>query len=298
MSEQNEKVKLLSETKNKHHHHRYPNKNSWEARRGKSRRRNHPQKHKQQQVAPKKPPCCSVCSITADPKYKCPQCRATYCSVDCCRTHKKTGCGEGTTNKASSKTTTSKYLPDCPATTLRVRKRPRETASHDDNDDPGWQVTEKMKQAVKDSEWLRNELANDNDKILKRLLVQVYEASNRVTRRNSRHTEQHQVLEHLKSTNPQFRHFLDKLMVLTGVLERQGTDADVPLMDWLSAASSESKTNLYPLVLKPLVRMEPTGRADSEDADEMSSSSSSTSVASVDDNSSDESGDGSEDSDD
>jgi len=115
----------------------------------------------------------------------------------------------------------------------------------DDDLEEGWKLEPGMIELVERSTWLRDELQDEG---LRHLLLRVVTASKNVVAvgggagrndRNNRRgrnafqrnnycvataaviTEQEQLLERLKSEYPQFGNFLDKLLLLAGILERQ-----------------------------------------------------------------------------
>lgn len=182
--------------------------------------------------------CCSVCQ-TEPPKYKCPKCRASYCSVACCRKHKAELCKPATPAPATA-TISSKYVSNFPAAAAAPaknalkeppRKRHRNNRLEVTEEDEDWHITDEMKDCMHRSDWLKQELADPG---LRFLISQIYESSNLVPRNcNNRGrnrgddatavatTEQEQKLRQLVETNPQFKGFIDELLVLTGVLNRE-----------------------------------------------------------------------------
>jgi len=226
------------------------------------------------------PRCCTVCT-TGAPNYKCPKCRAIYCSIACCRKHKEELCranvlekSEGEDSRKIDPSITgssdpfgaaaaaastlpaprSKYVLEAEMPALseqqqqQQQKEARKRRRHDYDDDleTGWKLTEDMVNAMQNSTWLREELA---DKGLQHLITRIALASTSVTGGGPRNnhnkkggnaataaaatTAQEQLLDALKSSNPQFKLFLDKLLVITGIMERQGSDANADLSEWL-----------------------------------------------------------------
>lgn len=220
--------------------------NNFESRRGRPRRA----KHHPSQAPPPPTPTCAHCS-EQNPKYKCPKCRAPYCSIVCCRTHKEKGCREATEKKPSPKI--SKYLPsdsllrDPLENAIQQRKK----ASEEDDDDlpEGWKITESMMDKMDNCDWLRQELRDGG---LRQIIHSICSASNTVARGEETHREV--ALEQAKANYPNFSRFMDKLLVVAGVLERQqqeGSDDDETLDDWLSR---EQGVELGHLTLVPLPR--------------------------------------------
>jgi hypothetical protein len=98
----------------------------------------------------------------------------------------------------------------------------------------GWTLTDEMKEALHRSGWLNGEL---QDQGLQNLLRTIVRGSANVSRNADGATEQEQLLWHSKDRNPAFAAFLDKVMVLTGVLVRQGHDSKPALEEWLQKSS-------------------------------------------------------------
>ena len=259
----------------------------------------------EQTLPPSKPAdTCSVCS--GEPKYKCPTCRAFYCSVACCRTHKET-CSK--INKEEKETTkinkeTSKYVsidslpqyfslkPTFPSRSNRIKRN--NDLGQDDNDDDDsldeqWKITESMKSNVKRSEWLRNELKDGGLRTLISGIV------------NTSGSQKHLALKQAKERYPLFQTFLDKLLVLAGVLQRQEEEEEegeiegkVPMEEYLERDWQEEPPMLS---LKPILRrttpiFEPVHHSSSESestsSEDETSSSASSSSSSIDSSSSED----------
>lgn len=210
-------------------------------------------------VAPPQPakPVCSVCSDNDKaPTYKCPKCQALYCSVACCKEHKHVCVGKPLTQTKS--TTTSPVFSALP---LQGREyRHNDYSSDDESLDEGWKITDSMKSALDRSEWLGKELKNNGG--LQELISQIVI------------TKDPQVLQRAQERYPNFRVFLDKLLVVAGILERQkeeDSDEEESLSDWLKRDWQNEK-NIQPmLTLKQIPRKIPVF----EPVDQLSSSSSS-----------------------
>jgi hypothetical protein len=255
------------------------NQNRSESRRGKSRRRDgNGSKQHQPPPAPK----CSVCE-TGEPKYKCPKCRVTYCSVVCCRKHKEESCNKETEEKVAASAVgaakagalppKSKYVGgNLPTNAVPKRRTERDSNPYEDLDE-SWKMTDEMVQLMHGSEWLRTEL---QDSGLRHLILNVMAASNIVGR--DEETEQEQSIEQIKVDYPHCKRFIDKLLVLTGVLERQKEDAEVEMKEWLEGELDDR----HPLVLKPIagrpkIAAQPKDNDESSDDDSDDSSSEATS---------------------
>ena len=212
---------------------------------------------KQEQEPAILPPAgCSVCKIVQEnepPKYKCPKCRASYCSVACCRKHKLVCPGkEGSSPPDSTGTTTNEA-----AGTSTLAQTQRQTPGnlesdtdddsvYDDDDDDssledGWQITDDMKVALRNSTWLRSELQDGGLRSMMKQVVRYeknYKSHHRRKdkwrqasgnfnkkknshKRNNNLIHPNEVLGAKRSDNKNFDVFVDKLLVLADVLERQ-----------------------------------------------------------------------------
>lgn len=263
-------------------HNNNNNRNKGEARRGKSRRRvgnNVPGGGSKQHQPPA--PKCSVCE-SDEPKYKCPKCRLTYCSVVCCRKHKEESCNKETEEKVAASAAgaakagalppKSKYMGgNLPTDAVPKRRTERDSNPYEDLDE-SWKMTEQMVQLMHGSEWLRTEL---QDSGLRHLILNIMAASTVVG--ENEETEQEQLIEQIKVDYPHCKRFIDKLLVLTGVLERQKEDADVDMKEWLEGELDDR----HPLVLKPIAGRPkialPKDNDESSDGDSDDSSSEATS---------------------
>jgi hypothetical protein len=220
-------------------------------------------------------PSCSVCRQVDHPKYKCPKCRATYCSILCCRRHKDGLCEATkatiieTPNSKTLATTgvTSKYLtndnvpmPLLSATASSASQRRKD----EDALDEGWKIDSTMTHAMQSSLWLRQEL---QDSGLRALITRIVNSSNTLDR--DLHTAQERALQQAKDDHPMFQRFIDKLLVLSGVLERQREDSETTLETWLQ----QNNDGQHPLVLKALprrIRHETTSSEKSSTVDDSS----------------------------
>lgn len=150
----------------------------------------------------------------------------------------------------------SRYLP--PEILARIQQEPlvsektsRNVVDQDDDDDDleeGWKITDAMIEAMEQSEWLKKEL---KDVGLRHLIMNINRAAD-VARRNSSKTEQEEELDQTKNDYPPFKTFIDKLLVLTGVLERHGEDENLDMNQWLE--KEQDGTTATHLVLKPIDR--------------------------------------------
>ena len=267
---------LSHDQKRKYQHHptqqQRTKKNTLESRDGQSRRRhqqNHNKRAKRSQEPPSPPklePLCSVCQKEPKPKYKCPKCRATYCSIACCRKHKEGPvCADMVAQQAALKEKSmgpsSKYL-DLSQTVDTTRTAPHAhnrldhqsfKSNHNNqnaDEDEEFQLTPDMIRAMRSSDWLRKEV---QDPGLQQLIQQIVSAPATVIRRGSNFTRQHDALQQLSRSNPVFGQFVDKLRVLTGILERNEELKKVPLEEWLTQEHDQS-TLFTGLSMKPKYR--------------------------------------------
>ena len=125
--------------------------------------------------------------------------------------------------------------------------------------DDHWKLTDDMKAALHNSLWLQREL---QDQGLRHLLTQIAAAPNTIRSRHDPTTEQEDLLHRTRETNTAFASFLDKTMVIAGILERHeggeattaGEKKPMPLEEWLCSHPNDTP---LPLTLKPLPRRTP-----------------------------------------
>jgi hypothetical protein len=141
----------------------------------------------------------------------------------------------------------SKYLPS----DLLMRdplqnsiQRRRELDGDEEEFDEGWKITKEMMDSMDSSVWLKRELQDGG---LRHIISNIDAASNRVGA--SGQTGQEVALDEAKSRYPPFQTFVDKLLTLTGIVERQEGD-EIALEEWLEFNAYE----LGPLALKPIPR--------------------------------------------
>jgi hypothetical protein len=207
---------------------------------------------------------CSVCKIFQEdagpPKYKCPKCRASYCSVACCRQHKTVCPGKDNGGPTTATTTTTTTIPGATtaaASSINFTIVNNNTINHgndndseeeydDDDDDSleeGFKITEDMKNALRKSTWLRNELQDgglrDMISSVVRSEKKFKKSQNNNNNRNRNHKfsdnnrkqqqqqhcpHPHDELAAKRQDNQNFDVFVDKLLVLGDVLERRQGD--------------------------------------------------------------------------
>ncbi len=111
----------------------------------------------------------------------------------------------------------------------------RQQAPQDDEDlDEGWKITDDMKKAVENSSWLRQQLQDGG---LRDLMQKIVASGDGLQQQRY----------------PQFQVFVDKLLVLAGILEREDGENE-PLEEWLEQDWSHDPP---PLSLRPLRRKLP-----------------------------------------
>ena len=140
----------------------------------------------------------------------------------------------------------SKYLPSdlLLRDPLENAIQRRRQASEEDLAE-GWKITSEMMDKMDNCEWLQSELEDGG---LRQIIHQVCDSSNTVA--HGQKTHQQLALDQAKAKYPNFNRFMDKLLVLTGVLERQETQ-DEKLDEWLNREGDEE---LGPLALVPIPR--------------------------------------------
>mmetsp|Transcript_34709 Transcript_34709/g.72227 ORF Transcript_34709/g.72227 Transcript_34709/m.72227 type:complete len:309 (-) Transcript_34709:240-1166(-) len=259
-----------------------------QARHGQSRsqqqQRHRRQQHQNQQQKKEAPPkvVCSICQETMQPKYKCPKCRATYCGIACCRTHKTQGCTTAVA-AAPPRRNKSKYLDDEALQRHEEAQQQQQQTNpnkNDGDDDEEYPLTDTMKQAVSSSTWLRHEL---QDVGLQQLIRHIVERTSThvVHRKSGTLTYQQAALHTLPQDHAAFGQFLDKLRVVAGLLQRESASPNVPLVpleEWLQRDIND------PTAAERLVMAQPQrpgwDRNDVEEEEESSSSSEEESTAS------------------
>lgn len=261
-------------------------------------------------------PTCSVCNIIENPKYKCPKCRFTYCSINCCKVHKETLCcivnnkhptedkgqnenvisqdevssiietnisATSMKSKYISQTDLIQLISDMKQQQCIVKGENDDSDSDDDSDDDdGWQMNIEMIDSMKQSLWLKNELKNDIG--LRNLLESIINKSNRIPKQQHQfdrkrkrntsstcnmnntniilETEQEMTLYNYKQRYPQFQQFIDKLLVITNILERQQSHQNgssnmttsLSLTEWLNQNNTNNNESSEYLILKPIER--------------------------------------------
>jgi hypothetical protein len=165
----------------------------------------------------------------------------------------------------------------------------KELHSDDDDDslEEGWKITQEMMDTMDKSDWLRKELKNDGG--LRQIIFRIMTASDKVGTTRNGCTPQEEQLDQSKNDFPPFGNFMDKLLVLAGILERQpqqqepqqqGGDVPeeilAPLSEWLQEHQDREELQ-QSLALKPIPRrtmpiFEPVDADASSDSDSASSS--------------------------
>lgn len=214
---------------------------------------------------------CSVCGVV-DGKYKCPKCRVSYCSVTCCKKHKESCSVLLESSTAISKEQSrkmlgvkeSKYLlaDELTRDPLENAIRRRKICEENEDDlEEGWSITTQMMDMLDNSEWLRKELEDGG---LRQLIAEIDcadDVEDGLTQNNSRTyrkspklgakpelSQREIVFMRIKQTNPKFSEFIDKLLLLAGVLQKE-EDPNEPINKFLQI---EGKDSLGHVTLVPI----------------------------------------------
>jgi hypothetical protein len=154
----------------------------------------------------------------------------------CCKKHKET-CSQEKKPQEGKVKNPSKYANQLPFQLTSNQSFSRRGDLEDDDDDDSmdeeWKINEEMKSTLPRSEWLRNELKDGG---LKDLIAQIVSAGN----------GKHLVLQQVKERYPSFKTFLDKLLLVAGVLERQdsGDEEEEPFEELLERDWDEDRPTL------------------------------------------------------
>ena len=216
-------------------------------------------------------------------KYKCPKCRAPYCSIACFRRHKEIYCrpAVGTPPVAAAasgcSTSTSPYGNILSELRQRPARRSAVSALDDYHDDPNYELGEEAKLALSRSGWLHDELRDGG---LRSTIGRIVERGDPGD------------IREVSRRYPRFATFADKLLVLAGVLQRGkedgedggvGSDVESDLDPSLEGGSNN--LTLRPLLRRKVPVFEPVDApsATSEDDDDELSSGDGSSSSSDDD---------------
>jgi zinc finger HIT domain-containing protein 3 len=272
---------------------RFPNNphKRWRQQSGERKHSNKSSKRQAKEISAPPTPVCSICSVTEDhdaaehkehatptptpkepPKYKCPKCRALYCSVACCRKHKEICPGVASPEAAGVAAIHHSTLVAAPPGNASDDENDSipSDVSDDESLEEGWKITEEMKHALQKSSWLRQELGNNSG--LRQMITNVVKASRKSrqqpVQKHNRHNKKNikistasnpandELLEK-RQNHADFNEFCDKLLVLAGILEPQSPDDANSLSqtqdmeEWLQQSWDQLKPDL---VLKPIVK--------------------------------------------
>lgn len=252
-----------------------------------SSRKRHRTDRRGQSVVEKPSIVCSVCSTIENPKYKCPKCRLRYCSIQCCRQHKEQCVQHVQPMQQPEIASKSRYLLETQEHGVNQQRmlkpsNKRTETLDDDELDPDWKIPSEDLQRLETSEWLHKELSDTG---LRQLITKIVSASRNLN--GNLQTEQELVLAQCKADHPMLKRFLDKLLVLAGVLERQLEDKESDLKTWLESSNNR---DIHPLVLRSVDRPKRPLSEDVQSTDTTTTSSSDDDSES-DDNSVDEDSD-------
>eukprot|EP00555_Chaetoceros_dichaeta_P003230 CAMPEP_0198250540 /NCGR_PEP_ID=MMETSP1447-20131203/1690_1 /TAXON_ID=420782 /ORGANISM="Chaetoceros dichaeta, Strain CCMP1751" /LENGTH=245 /DNA_ID=CAMNT_0043935387 /DNA_START=24 /DNA_END=761 /DNA_ORIENTATION=+ len=184
---------------------------------------------------------CGVCG-NDDGKYKCPKCRVPYCSVNCCKEHKKK-CSAAQNEKNSTivahsnsspdgkMSAPSQYLPSDALTAdplqNSIRRRRMLEDDNSDCEEEGFRISSDMMSRLNNSAWLKKELSDGG---LRQMICEIDSADNDVAsenrpgqhrngkRRKMNISPREIALEKSKILNPKFAGFVDRLLLTAGVL--------------------------------------------------------------------------------
>ena len=266
--------------------------------------RNNKRRRRGKQPPPPPPPplACSVCQLSKEnepPKYKCPKCRATYCSVVCCRKHKEICPGKppeqatiAANNDSTERSRSAATTPSTPSSQQQPDSESDYSSGGDDSSlEDGWEITDDMKNALRNSTWLREELQDGG---LKDMIKEVVKSErrqksfyrNQKRQHNKKHRggkpppmDPHENLTAKRGENQNFDTFMDKLLVLADVLERQNPEISISrneeeLEEWLRRTWDPTmpKPNLALLPKKKKIpKFDPVDVSSSEDEEEENS---------------------------
>lgn len=182
--------------------------------------------------------------------------------MTCCKEHKKSCSGTpASTNFQNLGARSSPGLQSLPSwKTFQFRSS--DESDDDDSIGDGWKLDEEMKRAVEQSEWLHKELSDGG---LRDIIAYVVSQSS-TPRRSGQNRN---ALELAQQRFPHFKVFLDKLLVVAGILNREhqhnlnGVDGngeisfeEESLEEWLKRDWS-GDTVPPQLSLKPVIRKIP-----------------------------------------
>mmetsp|Transcript_321 Transcript_321/g.537 ORF Transcript_321/g.537 Transcript_321/m.537 type:complete len:290 (-) Transcript_321:1995-2864(-) len=239
---------------------------------------------------------CGVCGESNHrAKYKCPRCRLPYCSVKCCKDH-KVSCDPTQRNigvdtnvkdsnncsRAISKYVAADELTRDPLLNSVIRKQMLRE-NEDEPEDEGWRITQEMMENIDKNEWLRKELADGG---LRQIIAQIDNADdvslheNIAWQRHGQHGKRKRLLggsgndydpsprelELMKARrlNPNFNNFIDRLLLIAGVLvESDKTTIEQEVATYLHAHGDGEETpsvtgilSLAPIIKKKAANIE------------------------------------------
>jgi zinc finger HIT domain-containing protein 3 len=114
---------------------------------------------------------CQICE-TQESKYKCPSCRAPYCSAGCYKTHKETPCEGGATDATNGNGATTNGVGTVAIEPAAVRggSKPTTREEADEHIDPTKLLTPEQLAGLRQSAATKEHLANPH---VRELLAQV-----------------------------------------------------------------------------------------------------------------------------
>ena len=179
----------------------------------------HPSKHGASTAKKNHAPVfCSVCNNSEIAKYKCPKCRAPYCSVACCKSHKESSMCVTIGNDprgGAPEQIRSKYADHVlPASEVaeKIKRRKAMASRGTEEEEDEWRLTPKIMSKLDENDWVRNEVRSDGG--LRQIIVDIDSASDR-----------EKALNEAKVKYPMFAKFVKNMLLCAGILVE---DDEVP----------------------------------------------------------------------
>mmetsp|Transcript_15554 Transcript_15554/g.24177 ORF Transcript_15554/g.24177 Transcript_15554/m.24177 type:complete len:254 (+) Transcript_15554:119-880(+) len=156
---------------------------------------------------------CSVCH-TEIGKYKCPKCRAPYCSVACCKSHRESCTCVPIENDPKSadaaptaqiKSKYADYILPASEVAEKMKRRKSLASRGAEEEEEEWRLTPNMLSRLDENDWLRNEVSSDGG--LRQIIVDIDCASDR-----------EKALNEAKVKYPRFAEFVEKMLHCAGIL--------------------------------------------------------------------------------
>merc|ERR1712029_1061592 len=136
---------------------------------------------------------CVVCSTKTE-KYRCPNCKERYCSLDCWKKHKESGC-----KRVASPEKELQPLP----------KKPKKK---EEEEQENFKLTEEHFQTIENDAEVREKLKASSE--LRQWIVKIYNISDE--------KEAYAELTRLQKNVPEFEAFCDQLLKLLKIRDEEG----------------------------------------------------------------------------